>query len=192
MRAIGLVILLCCLAVGARAQAPLEEDAPARLPEPEGPVVLTLTGEIAASNRGPFEPDRDALFALQDAAFETAAAFDRAMLERLGVQSFETRLPDWPAARRVTGPRLAEVLQRAGAGGETLVLHGVNGFSVTLSRNALEARQAIVALRADGRWLNLGGRGPAWIVYPHNGAAEEAGGEALRPVWGVVRIEVRP
>ncbi len=191
MRAIRLLLVLCCLAFEAAAQTP--DEAARTLPAPEGPVVLTLTGAVEATNRGPFDPVRDALFALRDAEFEQAAAFDRAMLERLGVVSFETRLPDWPEARRVTGPRLAEVLERVGATGETLVLHGVNGFSLTLSRNALEARQAIVALRADGRWLDIGGRGPAWIVYPHNGAASETEeGAALRPVWGVMRIDVQP
>lgn len=187
MRAFRFACLLCLAAFSVQAQDQTDETI--ALPEPEGPVVLTVSGALEAANRGPLDEFADALLAGQDAGFERAVAFDRAMLERLGVQRFEVNFPDWPEPYRVSGPALSDVLRRAGAVGETTTLHAVNGFSVALSRNALEARQAIVALRANGRWLDVGGRGPAWIVYPNDGSPDDTP-ENVRPVWGVVRIAV--
>ena len=43
-------------------------------------VLLTVSGMIGKTNRGPLDPKRDSMLALQKMDFKNAFAFDRAML----------------------------------------------------------------------------------------------------------------
>ena len=47
---------------------------------PRDMVVLTVSGLIGKTNRGPLDPKRDSTLALQKIDFKNAFAFDRAML----------------------------------------------------------------------------------------------------------------
>jgi hypothetical protein len=47
---------------------------------PRGMTVLTVSGLIGKTNRGPFDPKRDSVLALQKADFKNAFAFDRETL----------------------------------------------------------------------------------------------------------------
>src|SRR3546814_10602164 len=93
----------------------------ADLPQPAGPVVLTIHGKIANSNRGPVDTFMDAFFAFGNVKFERAAAFDRAMLEQLGMHRVSVKYPTWPVGVDFEGPLLRDVVKAAGATGSSKI-----------------------------------------------------------------------
>jgi len=64
------ISLIVAVIYGAR-PAPAQDA-----PRPEGPVVLTIVGDVGRTNRGPFDPFADKLMDVQGARFERAMAFD--------------------------------------------------------------------------------------------------------------------
>src|SRR5690606_26858422 len=125
---------------------------------------LTVAGAIENTNRGPVEPFADSFFAFHDIAFERAAEFDLAALEALGVHAMRAGYPNWPGVSVFEGPLLAEVLAAAGATGERIRLVALDGYASELTMADLEAYPAILAVKRDGAYLGLGGRGPTWLV----------------------------
>lgn len=158
-RAAALLALALILTTGEAAAEPA-------LARPAGPVVLTIGGAITRTNRPAFDAAEDSIIAHHEIAFEKAAAFDRAMLERLGMQALTVRAPGWPRAHRFEGPKLKDLLAAVGAIGETATVVGLDGFAADIPVADLETRRWIVAVRRDGEALPIGGRGPAWLLFP--------------------------
>jgi hypothetical protein len=138
----------------------------ADLPAPAGPAILTVAGAVDRPNRGPVDPFADAFFAFHEIAFDRAAEFDLAMLESLGMHEIRAHYPNWPGPSTFEGPLLADVLAAAGAGGQTLRAVALDGYASEIPLADLAKYQVVLALKRDGRYLGIGGRGPAWIVYP--------------------------
>lgn len=99
-------LLALCLAVSAQA---------ADLAQPKGPVVLTIHGKIANTNRGALNEFEDAFFKFGSVSFDRAAQFDLPMLEKLGMKTLSVKYDTWPKAYKFEGPLLADVLKAAGA-----------------------------------------------------------------------------
>ena len=148
------VAVFACLAVHAAAAE-----------MPAGAVVLTVTGNIAKTNRPGYDEKRDMFFKYHKRPFDKAFAFDRAMLERLGVKEVRAEYKSWAGPKTVSGPRLADVLNAAGCRGEALDALALDGFRFALSRTDPEGRDWVVATRAEGRPLGIGERGPLWLVF---------------------------
>jgi len=160
------------------------------LATPTGPVVLTVAGAVSQTNRPPFDPFEDAFTKYHEKTFERAAAFDRAMLEALGMHQAELRFETWPKAYRFEGPRLRDVLAAAGARGETVTAIALDGFATEIPRALLEAEDWMVAVKRDGRYLDLGQRGPLWILYPPRGGRAPTHDDEGRWPWSVFMILV--
>ena len=157
----------------------------------EGPVVLTVHGAVTETNRGAIDEFTDAFLVYQGVEFEAAAEFDRAALEALGMVEVETRAPNWPASHTFRGPRLADVLDAAGAGGSVVTPVALDGYAADIPWDDVRRHEPVLALEADGEPLGLGGRGPLWLVFPPE-AVEAMEAEDDAPwVWAVVHIEVR-
>ena len=71
------------------------------LATPGGPVVLTVTGNITQTNRGPFDDFEDAFLKHHERRFQKAAAFDLAMLEGLGMHDVVIEYGETPVSRPV-------------------------------------------------------------------------------------------
>ncbi len=153
---------------------------------PAGPVVLTIAGNIAAANRPAYNKDRDLFLKYHKRVFDKAFAFDRAMLESLGIRTLRA---DWAGPKTVSGPRLADVLNAAGCGGRTLDLLALDGFRFRLSEAETKARDWIVATRADGRPLGIGDRGPLWLVFDPPGSRPAKAKEIGLGPWALFFIE---
>ena len=69
---IALIAALCALSVAAA-----EQDR-----APKDMVLLTVSGTIGESNRGPLDPKKDSLLALNKIEFNKAFAFDRPRCSR--------------------------------------------------------------------------------------------------------------
>lgn len=133
-----------------------------------GPALLTLTGDLARSNRGPLDPALDQLMAKQKLAFERAYTFDFAELSALPRTNIKPTLEYDRKEHLLSGPLLTEVLQAAGADlGErsSLLLRAIDGYGVTLDAADARRMRFIVATHLDGAPMPLGGLGPLWAIY---------------------------
>lgn len=137
--------------------------APAR-----GPALLTLTGAVGKVNRGPFDPALDQMMHKQNISFDKACTFDTAALASLPQHAIKPTLQYDGKVHALSGPRLIDVLQAAGATLQDhtpLLLRAVDGYAVALTPGQARAQGFIVATHLDGRPMPLGGLGPLWAVY---------------------------
>jgi hypothetical protein len=165
--------------------------AAADLAQPKGPVVLTIHGKVANTNRGALNEFEDAFFKFGSVTFDKAAQFDVAMLEKLGMKTLSVKYDTWPKAYKFEGPLLADVLTAAGATGRTVKVYALDGYGAEIPMDELRQYPVLLALKADGKYLGLGGRGPTWVVYPrddrHPGLKSH---DDAKWVWSALRIEV--
>lgn len=165
------------------------------LEPPAGPAILTVTGSAVDANRGAYVEEQDLLFEFFDRSFDGAAVFDLAMLEALPSHDVALSSEGWPEPVRVSGPWLKDVLAAAGAA-ESAAANGISvlaldGFATEIDAADLAARDWLVVLKRDGRPLDLGQRGPLWIVYaPTDGKTAGTADEQRWP-WAAFMIEVR-
>ncbi|WP_440965345.1 molybdopterin-dependent oxidoreductase [Massilia sp. GER05] len=146
-------------------------------PSGRGPALLTVTGDISHSNRGPLDPALDQMMHKHQVTFAKAWAFDYASLLALPPVTIRPTLEYDGKPHTLRGPLLTDVLARAGAtvGDRTiLVLRAVDGYNVELPVTQARARRFIVATHIDGNPMPLGGLGPLWAVYDADRVAEMA------------------
>jgi hypothetical protein len=84
------------------------------LPVPTDNPILNVSGEIATTNK------------------DGAAVFDRAMLETLGMVSFETTTPWFTGKEKFEGVPMAKLMKTLGASGDTLVVTALNDYTSEL------------------------------------------------------------
>lgn len=156
----------------------------------EGPVFLTVTGAVESPNRGAMDPDRDKLFLFNDATFEAAAEFDLEALGALPQVTVRTDFPQGGEMVEFSGPLLADVLEAAGATGETVTVQALDGYAVEVPLEEMVAKGAVVALTRDGRPLGIGNFGPTQIVFPRADRADLADMPDDWWVWQIYHIRV--
>jgi hypothetical protein len=160
------------------------------LKAPTGPVMLTVTGKIAQTNRGPFDEKADALFKNQQVKFERAASFDLQMLEALGMRAVQADFPQGGPLHRFEGPLLRDVMKAVGAGGRAIKVSALDGYTQEIPMSELEQWPVILALKQGGKPLGLGGFGPSWVVFPRHEIPALADRNDDQWVWGIVHIAV--
>jgi len=187
-RPLVLLVLLALLVLpSVLAPPPARAAASAEMP------MLTVTGAIAADkvNRAPSDEFADAYFDHAGIRFAKAHAFTRQALSKLGMQRMRTRYPNWPAAVTFEGPRLRDVLKAAGATGTTVKVQALDGYTQEFKLADLQGDKVILALAADGLPLAIGGRGPAWLIFPPGTIPGLDGTTDAGLVWAVYLIEVQ-
>jgi hypothetical protein len=165
---------------------------------PAGPALLTVTGAISRTNRGPFDPVLDQMMHKHGVGFRKAYAFDDAALRALPALTIRPTLEYDSKAHALRGPLLLDLLAQAGAtltDKTVLVLRAVDGYNVELPLAQARARRFIAATHVDGKPMPLGGLGPLWAVYdadrvPEMAAQPLAQRFAACP-WALYHIEVR-
>lgn len=167
-------------------------------PAARGPVLLTISGNIARSNRGPVDPALDQMMHKQQVKFQRACTFDFAELLRLPTRTIRPTLEYDAKPHTLRGPLLADVLARAGAqGGEQakVVLRAVDGYAVAMTVKEARAQDFIVATHLDGEPMALGGLGPLWAVYDADRVPEMAAKPLAQRFgacpWALYHIEVQ-
>ncbi|MGI9499104.1 MAG: hypothetical protein ACR2P3_03640, partial [Geminicoccaceae bacterium] len=86
---------------------------------------------------------------------------------------------------------LEEVLKMVGAKPESMTTVALDGFAVEFSKDDLDREDWIVAIKLDGKYLDIGQRGPAWIVFdPGDDKTITAEEEGTWP-WAAFYIELR-
>ena len=150
--ALALALALSPALAGAEAQPPRDM------------VMLTVSGLVGKTNRGPLDPKHDVLLAQYKAAFNSAFAFDRAMLLALpqGTVTGQPNTFDKPAT--FSGPVLRELLGSLEAAKVKVTFLALNGFAGWLAPEDIDGSDWILALSADGVPLGIGQQGPIWLV----------------------------
>ena len=134
--------VVCCLAFGAIARAD------GGLPQPKGPVVLVITGDIAHSN----SPNR--------------ASFDLDMLKQIGMTSLVTSTPWTEGTSKFEGVLARDVLRYVGARSDHITAISMNDYLVEIPVKDFIDHDVIFALKRDGKFLGVRDMGPVLIVYP--------------------------
>ena len=166
---------------------------------PAGPGLLTVTGAIARSNRGPLDPALDQLKAKHGARFDQAWVFDAGMLARLPAVSIQPTLEYDAKVHRLAGPLLSSVAEAAGmaAGAKVmLALRALDGYTVVVSLADAQRYRMLVATHLDGAPMGIGGLGPQWAVYD----ADRLPDFKDKPLkerfglcpWGLYHIDIQP
>ena len=161
----------------------------------KSPALLTVTGQIGKTNRGPLDPVLDQMMAKQKLAFDKARAFDYAELARMPAVTIKPTLEYDKKQHSLSGPLLATVLQACGATGSKLQMRAIDGYAPSISLADAQKYRFIVATQLDGRPMPLGGLGPLWAIYE----ADQFPDMAAKPVdqrfgqcpWGLYHIEVQ-
>lgn len=133
-------------------------------PPPRDMVVLTVSGLIGKTNRGPLDQKRDSLLALQKADFKSAFAFDRATLLGLPQGTVTVKTNEFEAPATFSGPLLREVLGHLEAAQVRTTFVALNGYTGWLDPDDIKSSDWILALEADGKPLGLGQQGPIWLL----------------------------
>jgi hypothetical protein len=163
-----------------------------------GPALLTLTGAIGKTNRGPFDPALDQMMSKQKIQFERAFAFDFAMLASLPAVRIKSTLEYDAKPHLLRGPLLLDVLADAGArpaDSARLVLRAVDGYAVTISAEQARRQRFMVATMLDGKPMPLGGLGPLWAIADTEGVPELAAKPLAQRFadcpWALYHVEVQ-
>lgn len=133
--------------IAAAAALALPARARTALPAPEGPVVLTLSGAVAAPNAA------------------AGAVFDDAMLGALPQVAFETKTL-WTPRQHFSGPALRTVLDACGAGPGRVEAMALNDYRAPIDRALIEPASPIIARRIDRQPFGVRELGPLWIMFP--------------------------
>ena len=136
---IGVLTLL--VLVGATAEA--------LAPQPDKPI-LEISGKIKNTHKG------------------GTAFFDRAMLEALGMVSFETTTPWHQGVVKFEGVLMRRLLEHVDAAGERVVAIALNDYSVEIPVSDFARFGTILALKRDGNYMSVRDKGPLFIVYPYD------------------------
>jgi hypothetical protein len=186
------------LAAAALAPAALPSLVQAAGDAPGGsPALLTVTGAINKTNRGPLDSVRDLMMAKQKIEFQKAHAFDFGMLTAMPAVTIKPTIEYDKKPHTLHGPLLADVLKACGVSGDAgkLAMRAVDGYSPTISIADARKYHFIVATHLDGKPMPLGGLGPLWAIYD----ADRFPDMAAKPIdqrfamcpWALYHVDVQ-
>lgn len=145
----------------------------AELAKPTGPVVLTVTGNIALTNDG------------------DTAIFDLAMLDALSQHSTTTITPWYEGEQTFSGTIIADLLESLGAEGQSLTVTAINDYAAEIPLADFANDKVILASRINGGLLSVRDRGPLFVIYPFDQNASLYNEVYFgRSVWQVKSITV--
>lgn len=156
---------------------------------PAGAVVLTIGGEIANTNRPPFDEKRDSFLKFHERKFARAMQFDRAMLDGLGTHEISITFPGWGGGPvKFKGPRLSDVLKAAGWQGKQITTLALDGFGTKIAKADIDAHDWVLATATNGSPLGIGQRGPLWLVFDPPGDRPATKDEEGKWPWAIFFI----
>ncbi|MFZ3582842.1 hypothetical protein ACOI1H_11800 [Loktanella sp. DJP18] len=161
------IIAFACMFIARMAQA---DD----LPEPIGPVVLTVTGQITVTNGN------------------GVAEFDQAMLDGLPQRTTTATTPWLDGPHQFSGPTGAAILDAVGAKGQNLQIIALNDYAADVPAGDLTEFDVIFATAIDDKVLSVRDKGPLFLIYPFDDRPELYNEVYFgRSVWQINRIVVQ-
>lgn len=136
-----------------------------------GPVVLTVDGNIQNRNQG------------------DAAVFSLADLSAMPQHSLEMETP-WTEGEHVfSGVLLRDLLDRVGARGKSIAATALNDYRSEIPVEDAYEHDVILALTRDGEFMSVRDKGPVWVLYPD--AAALPNEFRRRMIWQLKEIEIQ-
>lgn len=165
-------LLIACLFLLAPPSLARAEASP--LPPPAGPVLLTVSGNIAHVNHS------------------NSAQLDRAMLKQLPEHVLHTSTSVTEGRHVFKGVLLRDLLERLGATGSVVIATALNDYTSEIPVSDFHTYDVMAALTMDGKALTPRDKGPLWIVYPRDDHEElQDIRYDYRWVWQLKHLEVR-
>jgi hypothetical protein len=156
----------------------------------DGPVVLTITGEVSAPNRGGYDADADKFLGFFEIEFDRAYTLSLADLQALNAVTVKADFPKGGAVHSFTGPLLTDVLAAAGATGTDVTVQALDGYAVATPMAEMVAQGAVVAYARDGKMFGIGDFGPTQIVFPRAERADLKDMSDDNWIWSIFHIHV--
>ena len=143
------------------------------LATPTGVAILTVTGNISATNMG-----------------ETAV-FDLEMLQSYPAETFETTTIWTEGVQSYTGVPLSEFLESLGVESGTINASAINDYTIQIPVEDDSTDSAIIAYFNNGETMSVRDKGPLWIIYPFD-SRRELRSEVIysRSIWQLDRINI--
>ena len=136
--------------------------------------ILTISGKIENSNDG------------------KRAVFDRQLLEAVGMETMVTRTPWYKEPQNFEGVRLARLMTFVGAYGTIVEASALNDYSCELPISDFTQYNTILALKRNGIYMPVSDKGPLFIVYPFDSAAELQNDKFyMRSAWQVSALRIK-
>jgi hypothetical protein len=156
----------------------------------DGPVLLTVTGQVGNPNRGGFDESSDKFLGFFDVEFDRAYTFTFADLKALNAVTIKADFPKGGPIHSFTGPLLADVLAAAGATGSKVTVQALDGYAVETPLDQMIAQGAVVAYMRDGQMFGIGDFGPTQIVFARAERADLADMSDDNWIWSIFHIRV--
>jgi hypothetical protein len=118
------------------------------LDAPRGPVVLSISGKVAATN------------------MDGKALFDMPMLRALPQHTFTTETAWDKRPVKFAGPRLRDVLRLVKGSGTEIRAIAINDYAVSVPVSDADKFELIVATTMNDRDIPARTKGPLFLVYP--------------------------
>ncbi|WP_181905468.1 molybdopterin-dependent oxidoreductase [Aestuariispira insulae] len=118
------------------------------LPAAEGPVILTVTGNLQQTTDG------------------HQALLDLALLESIGLTTIVTTTP-WHQGRvKFEGVLVRDLMAHLGVAGRMATVGALNQYQADTPVADFLDHDVILALKANGNYLSVRDKGPVFIIYP--------------------------
>jgi hypothetical protein len=164
--------------------------AAAQRPAAETSTVLTVTGNIANTNRGPRTAASDLFFIHHNLNIGRAMRFSREALLRLPPHEVRAKALKLDEAS-YSGPLLRDVLKEAGATGTTMCVVRLDGDPANFPLAEMAKKDWILALSRDGKALGIGDLGPLWLMRAQAAGETPEVAEQEHWVWAAFYIEIQ-
>lgn len=146
----------------------------AGLGQPQGKVILTVSGKIDNTNRA------------------GAADFDLAMLEALGTETLSTTTSWTDGTMDFSGVPMRKVMDAVGARGKTVEAVALNDYTYEIEIGDFSQFRVLLATKLNGKTLKVRDKGPLWIVYPLDDFTEQEQVQIERKmVWQLRQLIVK-
>jgi len=143
------------------------------LDTPSEEIVLTITGQINASN------------------VDGAAVFDLAALKSLGAEEFATTTIWTEGENRFTGVPLSALLSAIKVETGTFKATAINDYSIAFPVSEALEDSAMIAYAMNGDPMSVREKGPLWILYPYDSETKyQSEVYYSRSIWQLDRIEI--
>jgi hypothetical protein len=143
------------------------------LPAPQGEVILTVSGDISATN------------------VDETLTLDRQMLSALPATTFETSTIWTDGVHTFTGVSLVDLIDVLGMENGRLLATAINDYTVEIPVTDAVEGGPIIAYLMDGAEMSVRDKGPLWVIYPYDSEADYRT-EVIysRSIWQLDRVEV--
>lgn len=160
----------CTLVLGLTAVAATADT----LPEPEGKVLLIISGELGNTNH------------------DDEAHFDKAMLESLPSVQIVTKTPWADGIQNFEGVRLSDLFEYVDAAPESIIAGGLDDYKFTITDLDYQTYPVIIAYQQNGSPISVRKLGPLRIMFPFDDYPELLTAKnTSSAVWQLVEMDLQ-